>query len=154
VKGALTVDPASNAVSGTLSWGGDQQSVVGGALSAPGYLPDQPATLAAVVGHWDLVTSRGRQISMDIDASGNVTGASGTCTIHDSRIAPTKTGKGLFAINLHFRAGSWACPEPHGMSDGVYGFAVVYPSTDGRTQLVVAAENGWDPVFLSATGRR
>lgn len=154
VSGELSIDSGSGAVSGTLSWGTDQRAVSGGGWFTPGYRPDQPATLASVIGHWDLTTSRGRQISMDVHANGDIFGLSGPCSIYGSRITPTKTGSGLFAITLRFQSGAWGCPEPHGMSDGVYGFAAVYPSTDGRAQLVVGAANGWDPVFLSAAGKR
>ena len=154
VSGELTVDPGSDAVSGTVSWGSEERSVSGGAWSPLGYRHDQPATLAAVVGHWDLLTSQGRRISMDIDASGAISGTSGSCSIVRSTIAPTKTGAGLFAITLRFQSGSLGCSEPHGLSDGVHGFALVYPSTDSRAQLVVGATNGWDAVFLSAAGKR
>lgn len=154
VTGDMLLDPSGPAISGTFSRGGDQRSITGGAHSAPGYRFDQPVTLATVAGHWDLTTSQDRQISMEIDANGNITGTSGSCSIFDSKIKPTMTGHGLFAINLRFRNGPWACEEPHGQSDGVYGFAVAYATSSGGTQLVIAAENGWDPVSLAAAGKR
>jgi hypothetical protein len=36
----------------------------------------------------------------------------------------------------------------------MYGLAVAYASSSGGTQLVIAAENGWDPVSLAAAGTR
>ena len=154
VFGDILLDPSGPAISGTFTRDGEQRSITGGALSAPGYRFDQPVTLATVAGHWDLTTSQNRQISLEIDANGNITGTSGPCSLFDSKIKPSMTGYGLFAINLRFRNGPWACDEPHGRSDGVYGFAVAYASSSGGTQLVIAAENGWDSVSLAAAGKR
>ncbi len=91
---------------------------------------------------------------MHIDVNGDITGTSASCTIYGSKITPTKTGYGLFAITLRFKNGFAGCSEPHGQSDGVYGFALAYSSTSGGIQLVIAAANGWDPVFLAAAGKR
>lgn len=154
VQGDMTLDPSGPSIEGSFSTGSQQWQLGGGALSAPGYRFDQPAALDAVVGHWELTTSTGHRISMQVDATGGVTGKSDTCDIVDSKIAPTKSGYGVFAVTLRFMAPQMGCFEPHGLSDGVHGFAVVYSAASGDTQLVVVAENGWDPVFLAAAGKR
>jgi hypothetical protein len=154
VRGDMTFEPAGPTVSGTFIQGNQQWVIVGGAFSAPGYRFDQPASLATIAGRWELTTSEGRGISMQVDVNGDISGTSGSCSIYGSKVTPTKTGSGLFAITLRFASGSAGCSEPHGGSDGVYGFALAYSSTSGGTQLVIAAANGWDPVFLAAAGKR
>lgn len=150
----LTVSSDSQVISGTLLERGELKPVVGGGSAAVGYRFDQPASMAAVAGRWELSTSEGRNLSIDIDPQGVVTGTSGSCALYESKVAPTSTGYGVFAITLRFRVGAFACSEPHGGSDGVHGFAVVYPLQSGETQLVVGAANGWDPVYLAAAGKR
>ena len=148
----LTIDPKVPAVSGTVTAGSEQKTIT--ASTIPGYQFDLAASLAAIAGHWELTTSQGRQIALNVDAAGIITGTSGPCSLYESKLVPTKTGYGVFAINLRFRNGNHACDEPHGRSDGVSGFAVVYSPLAGGAQLVVGAQNGWDPVFLAASGKR
>lgn len=152
--GDITFDPTASTISGTFTQGNQQLPIAGAAFAAPGYHADQPASLSAIMGRWELTTSEGRRISMDIGVNGDITGTSGSCAIYGSKVTPTRTGFGLFAITLRFTEGPSGCREPHGQSDGVYGFAVVYASSSGGTQLVIAAENGWDAVFLAAAGKR
>lgn len=154
VRGDMTLDPVGPMVSGTFIQGNQHWSIAGGAFSAPGYRFDQQVSLAAIAGRWELTTSEGRGISMQIDVNGDISGTSGSCAIYGSKVTPTRTGSGLYAITLRFTSGSTGCSEPHGGSDGVYGFALAYSSTSGSTQLVIAAANGWDPVFLTAAGKR
>jgi hypothetical protein len=148
----LTIDPSLPSISGTVTHPSEQKTLTGGTVAAVGYRFDRAAELAAAAGHWELATAQGRQIALDIDAAGAITGTSGACSLHDSRLVPTKTGYGVFAITLKF--GGAACSEPHAASDGVYGIAVVYSPMAGGSQLVVGALNGWDPVYLAASGKR
>ena len=149
----LTIDATVPAMSGTLTAGSEQRTVAGGVVPAVGYRFDLAASLASVAGHWELTTDRGLRIAMDVDSEGNITGRFGRCSIRDSKLAPTKTGYGVFAITLRFWRGIDVCDEPQGSSDEYFGFAVVYSPLAGGSQLVVGALGGWDE-GLAATGKR
>jgi hypothetical protein len=145
----VTVDPILPSVSGTLVVAGEGKSVSGGALQAAGYRFDQPTSTAAVVGHWELTTSLGLDLSIDVDNEGAITGALGTCSLFGSKLVPTSTGHGVFAIFLWPKGGldcRWSGP--------VSGFAVAYTSMAGGTQLVVGAWDWWDGFGLAAAGKR
>ena len=148
----VVLDPAAPTLSGTLLAAGEQKSITGGTLAAVGYRFDQPASVTAVAGHWEMTTSQGRRLSIDITQEGTITGTSGECSLYDSRLAPTKTGYGVFAVTLRFRNGNAYCNEPHG--PWAHGFAVVYSPMAGGTQLVIGAWDGWDGAYLAASGKR
>lgn len=148
----VVLDPGAPALSGTWQAAGEQKSIAGGALAAVGYRFDQPASLAAVAGYWEMTSSHGRRLSIDIGQDGTMTGTSGECSLHDSKLAPTATGYGVFAVNLRFRNGNTYCNEPHG--SGVHGVAVVYTPMAGGTQLVIGAWDGWDGLYIAASGKR
>ncbi len=149
----LALDSSIPSMSGSVTTTTGSRSVAGGVMPGIGYDPNAPASLNTIIGHWDLTTSEGPPLSIDIGADGVVTGGSGACRLHDSAVGPSKSGKNIFAISLRFQNGGFACPSFAG-SDGVYGFALAYGLTGGGTQLVIGAWNGWDPVYLAAAGKR
>jgi len=146
----VVLDPAAPTLSGTLLVAGEQKSIAGGTLAAVGYRFDQPASLTAVAGRWEMTTSQGRRLSIDITQEGTITGTSGECSLYDSRLAPTKTGNGVFAVNLLWQ-GNANCREAGAW---LAGFAVVYSPMAGGTQLVIGAWDGWDGIYLAASGKR
>ena len=83
----LTINPKVPAVSGTVTAGSEQKTITGSTI--PGYQFDLAASLAAIAGHWELNTSQGRQIALDVDAAGIITGTSGPCSLYESRLVPT-----------------------------------------------------------------
>ena len=142
-------------MSGSVSATTGSRSVAGGVIPGIGYDPNTPASLKTISGHWDLTTSEGPPLSIDIDANGVVTGGSGACRLYDSAVGPSKSGRNVFAISFRFADGKNACGGPSfAGSDGVYGFALAYVLAGGGTQLVIGAWNGWDPVYLAAAGKR
>jgi hypothetical protein len=150
----LVLDPSIPSISGTITSPSEARMVAGGAIPSSAYKFNAPAILDAIRGHWALTTEAGVALVIDIGADGVVQGTLGLCTLYDSAIKPSISGKNVFALALRAQSGQFACEEPGGGSDGVYGFALAYPSVGGGTQLVIGAENGWDPVFLAAAGKR
>lgn len=151
----LSLDLARPAMSGTVTSATDTRTIAGGALPADGYQPTAAATLDTVRGHWELTTSGGRPLSIDIAADGRISGMSGLCAVaFGSAIKPGASGSNIFALEMHFNPASRSCSEPFAASDGVYGFALAYAPIGGGLQLVIGALNGWDPVYLTAAGKR
>jgi hypothetical protein len=150
----LAFDSSIPSISGTVVSTTSSRSVSGGPMLGTGYRASVAATLEAIRGDWQLITAQGRPISLNIDDTGAISGSSGNCTIYDSSVRPSPSGKNLFDVRLQFRLGSFACPEPHAQSYGVWGFALAYSLPYGGKQLVIGAENGWDPVWLAASGKR
>jgi hypothetical protein len=148
----LSLDPAIPMMAGVVTSDIDTRTIAGGALPASGYQLAVPPRLETVRGHWDLTTSQGRQLSIDIAADGAISGTSGQCVLRDSAIKPSVSGNNVFALAMSF--GGQNCTEPHAGSDGVYGFALAYAPIGGGLQLVIGAWNGWDPVYLAAAGKR
>jgi hypothetical protein len=150
----LALDTSIPSMSGSVASSAGTQSVSGGVLAAAAY--DRNAGgLGAIVGHWELTTSEGRSLSIDIDANGTVTASSGTCRFNNSAplvsaVRPSKSRKNVFAISLVIDG----CNSSFAGRDGVHGFAVAYALSGGGTQLVIGAENAWDPVYLAAAGKR
>ena len=149
----LTVDPVLPAISGTMTAGSERRTNAGGTLAAVGYRLDLAARLSDVAGHWELTTDSGNRMAMDVDPEGNNTGEIGPCSIRDSKLAPTRTGHGVFAISLQFRRGLDTCVPPLVGWYEFSGFAVVYSPLAGGSQLVLAALGGWDAT-LAASGKR
>ena len=154
VKLDLVLDLSIPSISGTITSASDARTVAGGTIPSPAYIFNRSATLDAIRGHWALTTATGAALAIDIGADGVVQGTLGRCTLYDSAIKPSISGKNVFALVLRARSGQFACEEPEGGSDGVYGFALAFPSAGGGTQLIIGAENGWDPVYLAAAGKR
>jgi len=150
----LSLDPTTPTMSGTVTSAIGARTIAGGALPADRYQLAAPATLDPVRGHWDLTTSQGRQLSIDIAADGVISGTSGQCAVRGA-IKPSVSGHNVFALAMSFQAGAYSCDsEPHAGSDGVYGFALAYAPIGGGLQLVIGAWNGWDPIHLAAAGKR
>ena len=117
-----------------------------------GFDPRATPSLQPIHGRWELTPAQGAPLVINIDASGTITGTAGACNFYDSAIVPRKD-RNVFSVHLKFN-GPMGCGEPYGVSDTLNGFAVAYALKDGRTQLVMGAWHGWDPVWLAASGRR
>jgi hypothetical protein len=142
-------DAAASEASGTVASAADTRTLVEQGLARTGYRSDDAATIAAVRGRWNLVTSRGSALSMDIADDGSISGMLGRCYLKNSAIKPSASGKNIYAVALS----PGACGDVV-YGDPVHGFAVVYPSLGGGAQMVIGAWNGWDPVHLAAAGKR
>jgi hypothetical protein len=146
----VSLDPAVPTLSGTVTFATDTRVLAGGALPDPAYRIAEPATMATVRGRWDLTTSQGHSLSLNVADDGSVNGTLGPCTAYDSAIRPSVSGNNVYALVLRFEGGTSGC----GVSDVVFGFAVAYRSVNGGQQLVIGAWNGWEAVFLAAAGKR
>jgi hypothetical protein len=148
----VVMDPSIPSISGTITSPSETRTVSGGAIPSPAYNVNTPATLDAIRGHWDLTTATGAALAIDIGANGVMTGTLGSCTLFDSAIKPSISGKNVFAVTLTARSGNFACATAN---NSLFGFALAFPSAAGGTQLVIGVEQDWDYYdFLAAAGKR
>ena len=142
--------PPHTIVSDIASFG-----VTGGPMPGTGYEPNAQPTLEKIRGNWTLLPNEGSPISMNIEASGLITGTAGNCSVYASQIRPGDSGKNYYDVTLQFRRnGSYSCDEPYAFADGVRGFALAYPVVGGGMQMVIASLIGWDGQFFAAARKR
>ena len=151
----LSFDASIPSMSGSVTANLASFNIGGGRMPGQGYDPNAQPTLDKIVGNWTLVANSGSPISMNVDASGGITGTAGACSIHASSIRAGDSGKNYYDVTLQFRRDTpLTCMEPYAFFDGVRGFALAYLSRDGGMQLTVASQIGWDGQFFAAAKRR
>lgn len=95
------------------------------------YNYNAPATLATVSGLWSGRLLDGSAASISVTSGGSVTGTSGGCSFTGAA-APRPSGKNVFNVTLNF--GRSPCVLAN---QTVSGIGLAYPTTTGRTQLMV-----------------
>jgi hypothetical protein len=91
-----------------------------------------PAKLADIAGKWDLTSLRGFATTLNISATGGLSGNSSGCVMSGS-IVPRASGKNVFDVSIDF--GPAPCLIP---SQSIKGIAIDYVATNGQRQLIVA----------------
>jgi hypothetical protein len=149
---SLSMDPAGRTILGTIRLGSEEWAVSGGAVPG-GYDPDTPASVTAIQGQWAMTTESGLPFTIDVAADGAVSFAMENCTL-SATFRPVTSHKNVFAVSMAIEP---AC-EPIEVDDQWplrTGFALVYPSTAGNTQLVLLAYDDMSAGGpLVAAGRR
>lgn len=134
VSGTLTATYNSTAktISGSASADGMTVQFSGGPIPGSLYNYNAPASLSAVAGSWQVVSTTAESISINVTASGSVTTSGSGCTSTGS-ITPRPSGKNVFNVSLTF--GPAPCVLPNATARGI---AVAYPLSTGQTQLIAA----------------
>ena len=134
VSGTLTAtyDSTAKTISGSLSAQGATVQFSGGPIPNSLYDYDTPALLSEITGNWQVVSTTGELISVNVAVDGAVTTSGSGCT-STGTVTPRPSGKNVFDISLTF--GPAPCALPNATARGI---AVVYPLSTGDTQLIAA----------------
>jgi hypothetical protein len=139
---SLSMDPAAPSISGTLVGA----TVSGGPMPDPSFVADAYASADTVTGAWTLQTGEGEMLGLDIDPTGNLTGALGNCTF-TGKLAPSSSRVNIFKVNLNLAPQSASCVARLGPSDH-NGYAWVYTTASGAKQMIVATRDSWEEFWL------
>lgn len=146
----LALDSSIPSMTGTIVTSVDSRSVSGGPMFGTGDKPEQAATLDAIKGRWEMTAVDGATLLLAIDEAGAIAGTSGNCGVSGA-LRPSQSGGGLFAVRIEILG---QCKGTFVGSGGVFGFALAYSLPGGGTQLLIGAHNGFDPIWLAASGKR
>jgi hypothetical protein len=148
-----TYDIAVPSLSGSIRSATESVSFAGGPIPGSSYNFSLPASVATVVGSWNMTDEAGHGATLQIAADGSVAGRYQACNLVGA-VKPAASGLNVLSLQLSLDRAS--CPSRWQTLDGYVGFALAYPMTAGGTQLIVWAEtnNGVDSDFVLASGRR
>lgn len=147
-------DIATPSLSGTIRSATETLSFAGGPIPGSSYNFNMPATVAGVVGSWNLTDEKGQALTVNIAADGSLAGQYLGCSV-TGVVKPSDAGQNILDLGLSFNKAS--CPENWSLLDLPHdGFVLAYQLTAGGTQLIVWAEtgNGVDFSKVLAAGRR
>lgn len=146
---AGTFDATLGTLQATVQFPGLSVNVVGGPVRDIPFEYNQPASLANIVGTWELRANTGDQIALNIAATGAMTATSASGCSFSGTVAPRPSGKNVFNASLHF--GALPCQLAGQQMTGV---AVAHRLQDGRIQLTFAGVNAARTAGLMAAGTR
>jgi hypothetical protein len=145
-----TYNASAKTVSGTAGVTGvGSVSFSGGPIPGSTYDYNTAATLSTVAGTWTMTELDGEAILLNIGSSGNFTAIGSSGCNFSGNVTPRPSGKNVFNVALTF--GGSPCALPGQSASGI---AVAYPTSGGRTQLLVTAVDGSKQYGAAAFGTR
>jgi hypothetical protein len=147
-------DSTTPSLLGTIRSVTETLSFAGGPIQGSSYNFNMPATVAGVVGSWNLTDEGGQSATLTIAADGSLVGQYQGCSM-TGVVQASDSGKNFLKLGLSFNMAScsnawYTLDLPH------HGFVLAYPLTAGGTQLIMWVEtnDGVDFSKVLAAGRR
>jgi hypothetical protein len=158
---SASFDMAIPRLSGLITAGQYKTKTVafgGGAIAGSSYRLDEPASIRAIEGRWELVDSAGNVLAFDIAADGGLTGSYRGCIVSGSTKA-SDGGENVIVLSFDFGQIEPNC-LPNGGNiwgfTGFTGFAIALPMVSGAMRLAVyvRSDSGLESIAIAAVGQR
>jgi hypothetical protein len=150
ISGSLNATYVTGAsLTGTITAGGGTFGIKGTAIPAATYDYNTPASLGSVVGNWNMSSTSGNSIALNIAANGTFTGtATGACSLSGS-VTPRPSGKNIFNVQMTIG------PAPCALAGWTGGGIAIYTAlANGTHQFILATVDSSRTYGSAAFGTR
>lgn len=144
-----TYSAAAKTISGSATFGTRTVSFSGGPIAGSLYTYNTPAVLTSISGNWTVSASTSETITISVTSTGTLTLASSAGCTGTGTATPRPSGKNVFNVSISF--GASRCRLPNATLTGI---AIVYPLSNGRSQLLGGARTSDQLAAFFVAGTR